>query len=135
MPVANIDNNNGTDFDFILLMGQPLPIGEQVQLITRKNVDSQAYRRLGKAGPPYGMFSRVDVDDAAALKTTIDAYRELIGDFVTVTDVFGNVRDNVMVLDVEPVFQHTIVGAAGGLSTLKGALLDAAWTLQENDES
>lgn len=125
-----------TDFDFLLLNGSPDPISESVDEITRPNVDSHAFRRQGKRGQRYQLFSRTDVDDEPAVKTQLEAYKAFVSKIVTVTDSINNVRDNVIVLGVQMQRQKKILGASGTLiSTTAGAMLECIWDLLELDES
>jgi len=134
--MRTIDDGVNPVLNFLLLNGSPNPLGERVKDITRPNVDSQAYRRQGKGGNVYQLFSRADADTEADIKTLLETYKTFMGKFVTIVDSLGNTRDNVMILAVNPNKNKTIVGAAGTLvSTLAGAILECTWDCQETDET
>ena len=114
----------------ISIKGFPNPLGMQLEEITRENVDGIALWELGKRAAPIQVETVVDVNDGAAVKSTMEAYKVLQGTLVTVTDDAANAWTNVAVLDVELVFAHKIATASGGLSATKGWFLRARWTLQ-----
>jgi len=130
--MASISVDGGASWDFISLRGTIAAQGEQVEEITRPNVDGHAYAKRGKRGLVMRMRSAADGDDAAGLQTTLVGYKALEGSLVTVIDDFENEWENVLVLEVTPVRQMRLAAAAGGL-TAGLYLIECDWTLQHTE--
>lgn len=130
--MSTIDDGS-TTYTFLTMQGQVNPLSERLEIITRPGVDGHAYRRLGSGATPFRLRTLVDVDDAAAITTTLAGYKAFVSKLVTVTDAHGNATTNVMVLDVRPVAEQSILTAVGFLSTTATKLLTVDWTLQETN--
>lgn len=122
-----------TTLTFLRLAGEPLPLGQTVEDITRQGVDGAAFRTTGTRSRPQEWRSLVDCADAATVKTTYASYRGLIGKLVTRTDELGNAWTNVAVLDVRMVRQHKVSTFVGGINTPSAYILECAWVLQDTE--
>jgi len=110
-----------------------LATGEQLEDITRANVDGISYRKLGKRGHPFQLISLVDVATAGAAKAELEAYKALQGTLVTVVDDTGASVSQLAVLSVRragPV--RRVVNPVGGVNG-GSYLLAARWDLEPTD--
>ena len=117
--------------EVLRISGEFQTLAEEVEVITRPNVDGAAYRTMGQRSTPFRMTSVVDVDDAADAETLADTYKALKGTLVTIVDDHGQTHNYVAVLDVDIVRKKKLIVGVGGLSASMGYLVEAAWTLQE----
>ena len=121
-------------FDFISLKGGVIPgSGEQVEEITRPNVDGVAYRKIGKRGEPFEMESLVDVLDAAAAKTLLTNYKALQGTLQNLELEDGSIYSNVIVLNIRETGRQVVTNSIGGLVANSTILVRASWTLEMTD--
>lgn len=122
------------DFTFITLVGNPVALSEQLELIQRSGLDGTMLRKLGKRGTPFELVGQVDVADLAAGRELYRQYLALKGaDPVPLTwhDCESTAEDGalVAVLDVQIRALHKIGPSAGGLTTNPGAFLESGWSL------
>ena len=118
------------NYDFISFKGGLGPTGENLEEITRPNVDGIAYRKTGKRALPFQMISTVDVDSAEDAKDLLLDYKLLQGSLWTIEDDTGKEWENVAVIEIEHLYTRKIEGAVGGVSTNKEYLMACRWSLQ-----
>jgi len=118
---------------FLSLSGILDSAGEQVELFSRPGVDGVGAALVGSRAEPVDCISQRDVDDAAAVLTTIAEYKAYLGTVQTVIDERGATITNVLVLRVTPIRAQAIKSAVGKLSTTAGFLLICRWTLLAAD--
>lgn len=115
---------------FIRLDGvAPLAAAMEVEIITRAQVDGEAYRQLGKRGDVVTLVSVVDTNIP---DTLIDVYRGYKGTLQTVVLSDGASQktvNNVMVLNVKRSRAKKVLTPVGGVSG-GSWILTAEWTLQ-----
>lgn len=131
--VNDPDNDGSPLYDFIALAGAHNPLGENIEDITRANLDGVAYRRLGKQAAPVYLMSSRDVNSTANAKTLIENYKLLQGTVVTYWDGAGIRWDSVAVLSVEPLPVRRTTAASGGYSASKLYLVQCRWVLQATE--
>lgn len=108
--------------------------GEMVDIVQRPGCDGTDILFLGSKGEPFEMFSLVDCDTIQAAVDLQFAYNSLRSAGLNYTLIWNGVDYSLsgvryVVLDVEAVASRKTGAAAGGLSTYKGAILQARWTL------
>jgi len=123
------------NFLFITLKGTVEPgTGENLDVITRPNVNGVAYRKIGKRSNPFVMSGIVDSLTEASAKDLVYDYKELQGTLVTIKDERGRTWTNVAVLGVRTVSIIPIKTSVGHLSvTNPTQLLTTQWTLQHTE--
>ncbi len=97
--------------------------------VSAEGVDGVELRELHTRGDSFRMLARLDCDSLSAANDMYDDFRELRGTLVIVQDDYGKTLSQVAVLDVRRVEQRKIIKAVGGVSTSKGAWLEAEFTL------
>jgi hypothetical protein len=126
------ENRIGT-FTFISLMGQPLNLAEEVEVITRKGVDGIAASRTGTRGKQFTLRSSVDAPNKQQAREYVEQYRALIG-----ADPVGLVWSDldmaieefyVLVLDVRPVEVTRLLSATTGLNPPSLGWVECDWDL------
>jgi hypothetical protein len=124
-------------YDFVSLKGEVNPgTGQQLQELTRSGVDGVAFRRVGRRGYPFRMYSVRDVVNEVAAQDLIHYYKEMQGQIINITDELGNDWYNVIVLNVrmqQPKYATAISGGLAGVSS--GLIVRADWTLQMTETS
>lgn len=131
---ANEITDGTTTLSFDKLDGRHVPLAEVVRpLPIRPNVDGRAYRKEGKKAPGYSMTSIKAVATLAAIDTTFDSYRAMVGTHVTVTDSLNNSRTNVLVMDVRQKTGKAIAAGVGFAQANPAGLLICEWTLQATE--
>lgn len=118
------------DYDFISFKGGIGPTGQNLEEITRPNVDGIAYRKTGKRALPFQMISIVDVESAQDAQDTLLDYKELQGTLQTIEDDTGKTWEDVAILQVEHISTRKIESAVGGISSNKEYLLTCRWSMQ-----
>ena len=104
--------------------------GENLEEITRPNVDGIAYRKIGKRALPFQMISVVDVDSASAAQSLLLNYKAMQGALQTIEDDTGEEWPYTAILQVEHISTKKIKSAVGGISTNKEYLLTCRWSMQ-----
>ena len=117
----------------VVMRGEFQTLADQIEEITRPNVDGVAVRVIGQRGVKFQIYTGVDVDDAAAAEALAATYKALQGTLVTVVDAHGQTHTYIAVHHVDIVRKRPLANAVGGLSALAGYWVDAAWTLQETN--
>ena len=112
---------------FLTLKREPTPPGEQVEDVTRENVDGIALRRLGTRGKPFRVIGVNAVTDGAARKTFLTSCLNLQGKIVTITDDWNVEWPYVAILDVQPQRSTAIAGGVGSLAN-QGILVTVEFT-------
>ena len=121
--------------DVLTFNGGVVPgTGENLQDITRINVDGVGLRKTGKKGKPFTLNSIADMDTAAETKSVAASYKALQGTLVTLVDDFQQSFTNVAVLDVTPGKPSRGRTASGGL-TAGEYILPCTWLLQLTETS
>ena len=119
-------------FNFVSLKGNVNPAkGEQLEVITRANVDGVAFRKTGKRAESFEMQSLVDgLSSTETALTLLDSYKAMQGTLVTLTLEDGSIYNNVMVLRVTEIERLPIKSSVGGIVPGSDYLLRCSWTLQ-----
>ena len=112
--------NSIGDFEFLLLEGNPEPLKQQLEVLSRAGVDGVQVTRTGTRGAKFTVQSRTDAADRTAARALFASYCELIGkDPVPMTwwqIAMGGESFQVAVLDVRPVKIARVLTASGGLN-------------------
>lgn len=121
-------------YPFLRMEGQIEPPVEQLDApIQRRGVDGSGFWKTGKRGPPFRVRTWVDHQSMAVAWTAIKAYRVLVGEDPMAFEINDQEWNNddwkVVVLAVEVVDWHAVVGGTGGLNPPSGAMLVLDWTL------
>jgi len=103
-------SNIGSQY-FFSMIGTVTPEAPEVEIIRRPGVDGIAYRDLGERAKESPLRTVTMLSSTAAAKTTLAAYKALIGTDQTVVDDMGNSISNVMILDVEFLAQRPVIAA------------------------
>ena len=123
--------SGATVYPSISLKGDiPALAGVAVEEKSRPGVDGHEFRQFARRHEPFELVYLVDCDSLAAAHTRYAALAALRGSLVTVTDDKGVTAAGVMLLDVVGKQIRPTVAAAGGVSTLKKALLAVTLRLQ-----
>jgi hypothetical protein len=118
-------------YNFIAFKGGVNPgTGENLEEITRPNVDGVAYRKIGKKAPPFQMISIADVANDAAATSLLNNYKALQGTLATIELEGGSTYTNVAVLSVEQMERIPVTGSIGGLVEGSTVILKCRWVLQ-----
>lgn len=120
-----------TSVTFATMIGLPLPFGEEVEAITRPNVDGMAARKRGDKSRPRNIRTVEDLATVAAVKTRLETYRGLIGAVVTLSDSFLNDWTNAIVMDVRLIRSAKLLASVGGIQgSAAAAMIEVEWTIQ-----
>ena len=94
-------------------------------------MDGVAYRRTGKRGQPFRVYTVVDVASAAAAKSLVGAYADLQGTVVDIEDDTGQTWTDYIVLTMRHDRTQKVEKAQGGLTSGGTVyLVSASWVLQ-----
>ena len=102
--------------EFIRLDWSRQPQGEAVRRIERPGGDGVAYQSLGKRSRPTRAIAVVDVTDAAAVDTLVQAANTYRGSLQTVVEDDGTSTDDVMVLNVTKLEARFVLTPVGGIN-------------------
>lgn len=121
-------------YNFVTLKGAVnLGSGENLEAITRANVDGVAYRKTGKRGEPFEMISAVDLTSYSSAATTYENYKALQGTLQTLTIEGGTIYTNMAILNVVEVARQPIITSSGGQNANSTVLLECRWLLQSTN--
>lgn len=104
-------------------LGGSVPIaGMATTLKARPGVDGYDVQQIGVRGKPYTLVFEVDCVSDGAMKAAKTALAALQGTLVDITDNFGNVYNNQLLQEVNPVGDGEVrlVNCVGGVHTANG---------------
>jgi hypothetical protein len=124
------DNSIG-DFDFLALIGNPVPPVERVSIDQRPAIDGTTITRDGNRGAPFSMMSRADALNYGAAIQRFQEYVQSCGG-KPVTLIQGGVSSDargfkVVVLSVQRLRAASLSRSIGG--AYGGAILECRWDL------
>lgn len=134
------DRNRLGDFTFVQWArsdnpaAPPILTAQKTQIVERAGVKGTGLLLTGERGVPFEMVSGVDNDSLEAGLDTLTLYQGLIGQDaqnlwwggVNYRTAYNTV---FLVVDCVPLECRKVTGAAGGLSSQRGAWIRALWTL------
>src|SRR5688572_1753878 len=106
---------DGSTFNFIVLRGEPEPVGLELEVVSRPGVNGHAYWEDAKRGRPFEMEGMIDFTSHALAETTFASLKAKQGKVATaVVDDRNKSWSNVVILSVEKVANRPIRGNVGG---------------------
>lgn len=126
--------NSIGEFQFIALQGLVPTIAEEVSVLVRPGVAGVGLLRTGRRSPPFRLTSQVDVATFADTRTTLAAYRALMG-----ADPVALVWEELLISETEEVLvavlncdlidARAIRTSVNGINAPSTAWLVCAWDL------
>ncbi len=113
----------------ITMTGSPRLLEERLRNITRPGVDGSAFKKLGKRADWFEVRTMSGAASAAAAKTLIQGYRDLVGTLVVLVDDHDITWNNVVVLRIAQARITKIRTPAGGTAGMTHAVF-VTWELQ-----
>lgn len=117
---------------FLAMEGRVVPIAETLEEITRAHADGHAFRTMGKRADVVGLFTEVDVADAAAAATKIAAYQAMQATLQTVKHPDQQQVTNVAIRRVSDFSVKAGITGTGGVNGGSWKLA-ARWEVQATE--
>ncbi|NJO56293.1 MAG: hypothetical protein HC834_08060 [Rhodospirillales bacterium] len=118
-------------FSFLRLSMPPLPPMEATEVERRAGVDGQTVYLLGKHGQEFSAHSFVDCDNLTAALQLRDAYMAKIGNIYPIRwgEIIFPYQVQILAVTTEERSVRRLLNCVGGVSSGKGAFLQATWQL------
>ena len=118
----------------IAMRGTPLLLAERLRDISRPGVDGSAFKKLGKRADWFELRTTSGAASAAAAKTLIETYRNLVGTLVVLVDDHNITWNNVVVLRIAEAAIRRVRTPAGGTGSMTHAVF-VIWQLQLTEDA
>lgn len=129
---AELQLPDGRIVTMLDLKGAPDPGGMMLENITRPGFDGVAFRQLGRRGEPFSLYCLIDEATPTSAANTRQALKDAQGQTVTLTDNFGRVWYDLVLLRMTVIEERAIDGAIGSSgATASTVLLSLVLDLQQ----
>lgn len=123
--VKRISDNATADFVSIEMDG-PNTAAQVVEVLSRPNVDGNAFRVMAQKGVPYRVRGTRNFKNSYAARTSIDVLRRNIKGMLVEIETNAQFFTRLMVLDVREIAALSSRGVANGLTIATGGLWGSA---------
>jgi len=115
--------------EFLTMTSNGIPFAvHRYEDITRPGEYGQAFQWVGFIADRATVQTQTGIVGAAYLQSVLARYSSMVGSIYTITDVFGNERQNIRIISVRPIAQQAVI-----TSTIAGLtdMLTVQWEMQD----